>query len=78
MPSLEHGALYDRRRAEYLREQASKAEAKAEVLLKILASRGITLTPEQTGTITTCVDPRVVDKWVDRALIATTAADLFG
>jgi hypothetical protein len=53
------------------------AEGMAKAVLKILAKRGISLTEDQGQRILACVDLGTLDRWLDRALTATTADELF-
>jgi len=46
-------------------------------LLKLIARMGITLGEEERARIEACDDPAVLDRWVDHAIGAKTAADLF-
>jgi hypothetical protein len=54
--------------------QQSRAEGRAEgeatALLKILAQRGLELTPEQRRRITECTELAVLERWIDRSLSA--------
>lgn len=54
-----------------------EAQGEARALLKILTSRGIELTDEQQKMITTCTDLERIDQWLDLALTATSAGDVF-
>jgi hypothetical protein len=56
-------------------EGLAKGEAKA--LVKILASRGIALTDEQHELLASCADSDQLDTWLDRALAATSADEVF-
>jgi hypothetical protein len=64
---------------EYKNDYFDRAEAlgKAEVLVKILDARAIRLTGEQHDLVMSCTDPSQLDVWVDRALAATSASDVF-
>jgi predicted transposase/invertase (TIGR01784 family) len=53
-----------------------KAEGKREALLLLLAHRGITLADGDRGRIAACTDGAVLDQWFQRALAATTAAEV--
>jgi hypothetical protein len=57
--------------------EQGKAQAKAEDVIKILDARGIELAGEQRDQVTSCTDLDQLDRWFDRALAATTAADVF-
>jgi hypothetical protein len=54
-----------------------EARGKAEVLVKILDSRTIDLTSEQRDQVMSCADPSQLDRWIDRALVATSVEDVF-
>jgi hypothetical protein len=54
-----------------------EARGEAKALLKILSSRGITLTSDQHDLVISCPDPGQLDAWLDRALVATSANDIF-
>jgi len=58
-------------------EAKGEAKGEARILLKILGSRGITLTGEQLALVTSCTDPDQLDLWADRALGGTSADDVF-
>jgi hypothetical protein len=58
-------------------EARGKAWGKAEVLVKILDSRTIDLTSEQHDQVMSCADPSQLDRWIDRALAATSVEDVF-
>lgn len=47
-----------------------RAEGEAAALLKILAQRGLELTPEQRRRITECTELAVLERWIDRSLSA--------
>jgi hypothetical protein len=53
------------------------AEGKAEAVLKLLAARGLTPTDEQRRQVTATIDPAQLDLWFDRAITASTAAEVF-
>lgn len=52
-------------------------KAKAEVVLKIIDARGIDMTAEQREQVSSCTDIAQLDEWLDSALAAATAADIF-
>jgi hypothetical protein len=58
-------------------EARGEAKGEARALLKILTSRGIDLTDEQHKMLTTCTDLERIDQWLDLALTATSAGDVF-
>jgi hypothetical protein len=54
-----------------------EAKGKAEAVLKLLDARGLALSHEKRQRVTSCTDPAQLDLWFDRAITATTAADVF-
>lgn len=52
-------------------------QGKAEYLLKIIDARRIAVTGQERQQVTSCTDLTQLDRWFDRALTATTAADIF-
>ena len=58
-----------------------RAEGQAEglkaALLKLVARTGLTLGDEERARIDACDDPAMLDRWLDNAFGAKTAADLF-
>ncbi|MBX6748754.1 MAG: hypothetical protein IRY85_03645 [Micromonosporaceae bacterium] len=61
-------------RAEGLAEGEVKAGAK--YLLRVLDRRAIPMTDDQRSRIMACTDPAILDRWLDRALDATTIDDV--
>ena len=57
--------------------QQGQVKAKAEVVLKIIDARGIDMTAEQREQVSSCTDIAQLDEWLDSALAAATAADIF-
>ena len=55
-----------------------QALGRAESILKILESRGIPIPDDVRGRIATCRDLATLDRWVARAVAATSAADVVG
>lgn len=53
-----------------------RAEGVAVALLKILARRRLTLTAAQRRRITGCTDLAVLERWLDRSLLASSVAEL--
>lgn len=51
-------------------------EGLAQGVLRILASRGISVDEGTRRRILECKDPAILDRWFDRALQATSLADL--
>lgn len=54
-----------------------RAEGLKTALLKLVARAGLTLGEEERARIEECNDPAVLDRWVDNAIEAKTAAELF-
>ncbi len=57
--------------------QEGRAEGKRDTLSLLLAHRGIVLTEEDRARISSCVDGALLDRWFERALSATSAAEVF-
>jgi flagellar biosynthesis/type III secretory pathway protein FliH len=74
-----HRQSYDRGKADGEAEAKAKAEAKGEAkaLMMVLQRRGLALTDEQQQQIVACTDVATLDRWLDRALSVTSAAELF-
>ncbi|HUN37303.1 MAG TPA: hypothetical protein VMU95_35335 [Trebonia sp.] len=53
------------------------AQGRAEALIKILEARTVGLTSEQRDLVLACSDLGQLDVWVDRALAATSADEVF-
>jgi len=53
-----------------------RAEGVAEALLKIVTQRGLTLTAEQRRRIMGCTDVATLERWLGRALSASSVAEL--
>ena len=51
------------------------AEGLAEALLRVLTARSLTPSPQQRATILACADPRRVERWIERALRATSVEE---
>ena len=58
------------------REQGA-ADAKAQAVLKVMDARGLRPTQEQRAKVTATAGIAQLDHWLDRALTAETAADVF-
>jgi hypothetical protein len=58
-------------------EAKGRAEGLKAALLKLIARAGFTLGEEEQARIAGCDDPAVLDRWVDNAIGAKTAAELF-
>jgi hypothetical protein len=54
------------------------AEGKAKVMIKLLDARGLTPTDAQRRQVTSAIDLAQLDLWFDRAITASTAAEVFG
>ncbi|GAA1955830.1 hypothetical protein [Catenulispora subtropica] len=54
-----------------------RIDSRVEMLLRFVITRGIALSAEQRERIEGCADLRQLDIWLDRVLIATTAAEVF-
>lgn len=54
-----------------------RAEGKVAAVLHFLDARGIALTDEQRRRISACTDTRVIDRWIERAVSAASADQLF-
>jgi predicted transposase/invertase (TIGR01784 family) len=57
--------------------QSGLAEGKRAALLRLLARRGVALTEEDQRKISLCGDQARLDQWLDNALTASTAGELF-
>jgi hypothetical protein len=58
-------------------EAEGRARGEAKVLVKILDARAIELTTDQRDLVLGCTDPGQLDVWVDRALAASSADEVF-
>jgi len=54
-----------------------EARGEARALLRVAAKRGIALSPEQEERIRECTDLKLLERWLDQALVATSADELF-
>jgi AcrR family transcriptional regulator len=59
-------------------EVRGKAEGKAESVLRLLDARHLTPSEDQRQRVTSCTDSAQLDRWFDRAVTASTAAEVFG
>jgi len=57
-------------------EGEAKGEAKA--ILRVLERRGVSLTHEERERVLACTDLATLETWLDRAVVVTTAAEVFG
>jgi hypothetical protein len=58
-------------------EAKGKTEGEAKAILRVLDKRGVTLTAEQRDRVLGCTDIATLEGWLDRALVATAAGELF-
>jgi hypothetical protein len=58
-------------------EAKGKAEGKAEAVLRLLDARGLAPSKEQRQRVASSTDPAQLDLWFDRAITASTAAEVF-
>ena len=58
-------------------EARGETRGEARTLLRVLASRGIDLDERTRALITACTDVAQLDRWVDRAALATTLDEVF-
>jgi hypothetical protein len=58
-------------------EARGEARGEAKALLRLLDARGLDLTQEQREQVTSCTDAAQLDRWFDRAITASTAAEVF-
>lgn len=69
-------AEYEKTFVERIHDQGI-AEGKAEAILRLLDARGVATSAEQRQQVISCTDPAHLDLWFDRAITATTAAEVF-
>jgi len=60
-----------------LNQARGKAEGKAEDVLRVLAARNVAVTDEQRDRILACRDLEQLERWLVRAVTATSATDVF-
>ncbi|GGK94840.1 hypothetical protein Ppa06_49210 [Planomonospora parontospora subsp. parontospora] len=81
-PETESGIERLMRRREAIAEARTKARTevhtKAEMLVLVLETRGLTPSPSQRERIASCTDPEALTAWVTRAATATATAEVFG
>jgi predicted transposase YdaD len=58
-------------------EAKGKAEGKAEAVLRLLDARGLAPSQEQRQRVGSSTDSAQLDLWFDRAITASTAAEVF-
>jgi hypothetical protein len=54
-----------------------KLEGETAALLRVLARRGLGVNDEQRDRILACTDLAMLETWLDRAIVATSAEDVF-
>jgi hypothetical protein len=54
-----------------------KAEGKAEAVLRVLSRRGLEVTDAQRASVLACADVGTLERWLDRAIVAQSADELF-
>jgi hypothetical protein len=54
------------------------AQGEARMLLRILATRGIAVPDDVRDRVTSCTDTTQIEAWADRAIAASTLAEVFG
>ncbi|MBO0831411.1 MAG: hypothetical protein J2P29_05520 [Actinobacteria bacterium] len=54
-----------------------KAEGEANAIMLVLQARGLPVTAEQEARITGCTDLDQLNRWVARAVVVETTAELF-
>jgi hypothetical protein len=58
--------------------EKGRLEEGIHVLLRLLDRRGVPVSEAAREKITACTDTGLVEDWIDRAVTATTADELFG
>jgi hypothetical protein len=58
-------------------EARGEAKGEARAVLRLLDARGLALSPEPRQQVTSCTDAAKLDRWLDRAITAGTAAEVF-
>lgn len=58
-------------------ETRGEARGEAKALLRILATRNLSITHDQHQLIEQCRDIRLLERWIERALSARMAAEVF-
>jgi hypothetical protein len=54
-----------------------RMEGKAEVILRVLPARGLTVSDAQKARISDCTDEELLDLWIDRAATCESVDELF-
>ena len=73
-------AEYEKTFIERIHDQGiaeGEAKGKAEAVLKLLDARGLAPTSEQRRQVASSTDTAQLDLWFDRAITASTAAEVF-
>lgn len=60
------------------KQAEGRVEALAGAVLKVLEARRVPISDEQRETITACTDPELLDAWLQQAVTAASADELFG
>lgn len=58
-------------------KQEGLLKGQADALLRVLTRRGLTLTPAQHARLAACEDAALIASWLDRAVTASTASEIF-
>jgi hypothetical protein len=69
------------REVRLLREEGlnkARASGKATALLGFLRARGLAVTDEQHARILACTDAALLDRWIERAAVASSVDDVLG
>ncbi|WP_343242209.1 hypothetical protein [Streptomyces sp. SID9727] len=69
-------SFYKSAMSEEIRDEG-RAEGRAEGLLLVLGVRGVALTDADREKITTCTDPQLLHRWLQRAATASSAEEVF-
>ena len=59
-------------------EMKGKAEGRAEGVLVVLRARGLVVSPDIEDWVTRCTDMAQLDEWLRRAVVVTSAEEIFG
>jgi len=74
----ERGEKRGEKRGEERGKKLGVKRGEAEALLRVLASRGVTVTAAARKRVLACESKATLDGWLDRAATATTLAEVFG
>jgi len=61
-----------------LLEELFEVRAAKRAIMRVIGARNITLTPEQIEVIHTCGALDTLERWLDRAVTATSGAEVLG